>query len=57
MGKINYTVRTGDKKHGFNYYFFEMLWAATQLWESCTSKDKAVLINNRSGIVIKRKGT
>ena len=56
MKKPNYTVRTGDKKSGFKYYFFEMIWAATELWESCTSKDKPVLINNRYGIVIKRKG-
>lgn len=55
MAKTNYTVRTGTEKKGFKYYFFEALWAATELWESCTSKDKPLLYN-KYGRIIKRKG-
>ena len=53
--RTNYIVRTGSKKTGFSYHFFDVLWAATQLWESCVAKDNPVLYN-RYGRVIIRKG-
>ena len=53
--KKGYTVRTGGPRKGFEYYFFERLWAATELLESCTSKDNPVIFD-KSGRIIKRKG-